>query len=357
MRGFGWLGCGLAMAVSVAPSVAFAGEVDDEAPKRFSLSLSGGIRPDMAALGSTIVQDGSVDIADSSFINQVYSTSKALMSDRDNMTLKDNSDRTDSVYNLLSDYKAGGSILGAELGGDVRYELDEVGLPLFVKTGFYYTSRMSGGEQSRTLGDVPSQYDDLKNLIGASGYDVDDFVGGTMATSWTAAWTEIPISVGVKAEARRPLTMAYGYAGISIMSGGFDIGIDLDEKYARAVTTHFIENPEGALIPYRLLDQSPGAVKDTIKFRTTAMGLNYGAGVQAGLSRRVAVFVELNSSGAAATVYSEGLSPKTQQLLTSLSSSTLADENGGDPNWFRNLAYPVVMQGASGRIGVRAYLF
>jgi hypothetical protein len=308
----------------------------------------------MASLGSTIVQDGSVDIADSSFINQVYSTGKALMSDRDNMTIKDNSDKTDSIYNLLSDYQAGGSILGAELGGDVRYEFDEIGLPLFVKTGLYYTSRMSGGEQSRTLGDLPANYDDLGLLLAAGGYDADDFVGGTMLTSWSAAWTEIPISVGVKAETHRPLTMAYGYAGVSIMSGGFDIGIDLDEKYARAVTTHFVENPAGAIIPYSLLDQSPGAVKDTIKFRTTAMGLNYGAGAQAGLNKHVAVFVELNSSGAAATVYSEGLSPKTQQLLTSLSSPDLAQ---GDPNWFRNLAYPVVMQGASGRIGVRAYIF
>ena len=196
------------------PTVAQAAE-DDDTPKRFSLSLSGGIRPDMAGLGSTIIQDGTVDIADSSFIKQVYSTNKALMSDRDNMTLKANSDNTDSIYNVLSDYKAGGSLLGGEIGGDVRYELDEVGLPLFLKAGFYYTGKISGGEQSRTLGNLPENNDDIGLLLTVYGHDVNDYVGGTMITNWSAAWTEIPISVGVKAETNRPLTMAYGYAGAS----------------------------------------------------------------------------------------------------------------------------------------------
>ncbi len=353
VRGFALVGL-----VAFIPAMAMAGDDDDDTRKRFSLSLSGGIRPDMAGLGATIVQDGTVDVADSSFINQVYSTDKALMSDRNNMTLKNNSEKTDSIYNVLSDYKTGGALLGAELGGDVRYELDEVGLPLFVKVGFYYTSTMSGGEQSRTLGDLPANNEDLKLLMSLYGLDVNDYVGGTMTTDWSAAWTEVPISVGVKAEARRPLTMAYGYGGVSIFSGGFDIGINLDEKYARAVTTHFIENEAGALVPFTLLDQSQGPVQDTIKFRTTAVGLNYGAGIQAGLNRHVAIFVELNSSGAAKTVFAEPYGDKTAALLTSASSAALADgDAGGDPNWFRDIAYPVVMQGASGRIGVRAYIF
>jgi hypothetical protein len=345
--------------MATVPSMALAGDADDDDKrKRFSLSLSGGIRPDMAGLGSTIVQDGTVDIADSSFINQVYSTDKALMSDRNNMTLKNNSDRTDSIFNVLSDYKTGGSLLGAEVGGDVRYELDDLGVPLFVKAGFYYTGKISGGDQSRTLGNLPENNDDLQLLMALNGLDVNDYVGGTMLTSWSAAWTEVPISVGVKAEARRPLTMAYGFGGVSIFSGGFDIGINLDEKYARAATTHFIENDAGALVPFQLVDQSQGPVQDTIKFRTTAVGLNYGAGVQAGLNKHVALFVELNSSGAAKTVFAQPYGDRTSALLTSVSSATLADEEaGGDANWFRDIAYPVVMQGASGRIGVRAYIF
>ena len=352
----GWIaGVGLMVAI---PSMAQAEEGDDDgARKRFSFSLSGGIRPDMAGLGSTILQDGSVDIADSSFISQVYSTNKALMSDRDNMTLKANSDATDSIFNVLSDYQEGGSLLGAELGGDIRYELDDLGVPLFIKTGFYYTSRMSGGEQSRTLGNLPENNQDVSVLLALNGLDVNDYVGGTMITDWSAAWTEIPISLGVKAEAKRPLTMAYGYAGVSIMSGGFNIGIDVDEKYARSVTTHFQENDSGALVPFTVLDQSPGAVQDTIKFRAGALGLNYGAGVQAGLNKHIAVFIDLNSSGAAKTVFADEYSNKAARLLTSVSSATLADEDSGDPGWFQQLAYPVVMQGASGRIGVRAYIF
>jgi hypothetical protein len=339
----------LPLVLLAAPAWAADG---DEKPKRFSFGLSVGVRPDMAGIGSTIVQDGSVDVADTSLANLAYSTDKALMSDRNNMTLKANSDKADSIFNVLSDYQAGGSLLGVEVGGDVRYELDDVGLPLFVDAGLYYSSRMSGGQQSRTLGDIAAQSEDLALIAAVYGLDVNDFVGGTMITEWSAAWIEVPISVGIKASVPRPHTFAYGSAGVSVFSGGFDIGIDVDEKYANVLNTHIVD--EGGLVP-ALYDQSPdGGVKDTIKFRTTAVGLNYAVGAQAGLNRHVAIFLEINQSGAAKTVYAQPLGEDTKRLLTSASSQTLADS---DPDWFQDIAYPVLMQGASARLGFRAYLF
>ena len=347
-----------AVALAAVSLVNVAQAADDKKPTRFSIGLSGGIRPDMAQLGSTIVADGSVDMADTSMAALAYSTDKALMSDRNNMTLKANSDNTDSIFNVLSDYKEGGSLLGVEFGADVRYELDEIiNFPLFVDAGFYYTSRMSGGQQSRTLGDIAEQSELIAGVAAAYGLDPADYSGGTMVTEWNAAWMEIPISVGIKVPVK-PHTFAYGSAGVSIFSGGFDIGIDVDEKYANVLNTHIVD--EGGLIP-EVIDQSAeGGVKDTIKFRTGAVGLNYGLGVQAGLGKRVAFFIELNQSGAAKTVFTQGLKDETKRLLTSASSHTLADESedgSGDADWFNDLAYPVVMQGASGRIGIRAYLF
>ncbi len=320
---------------------------DDKKPKRFSLSFSTGIRPDMAQLGSTIAQDGTIDVADTSFASVAYGTSKALMSDRDNMTMASNSAATDSVFNTLADYKEGGSLLGAEFGADMRYELDDaINWPLFVKTGFYYTSKISGGSQSRTFGDLAEQSETVQAAATLNGLDVKDYSGGTMKTEWDAAWWEIPISIGAKVHIK-PHTFAYGYAGVSIFKGGFDVGIDLDDTYARIMTTHI----DGATV---VTDYQVGATKDTIEFRATAVGLNYGLGAQVGIGRTWAVFLEMNASGAAKTVYANAYSENSKKLLTSVSSMSVAS---GDEAWFQTLAYPVVMQGASGRIGVRAYLF
>jgi hypothetical protein len=330
--------------------VAEAAEKDDKKPKRFSISFSGGIRPDMAQLGSTIAQDGSIDVAETSFANLAYSTNKALMSDRDNMTLAQNSKQTDSVFNVLDSYKEGGSLLGAEFGGDLRYEFDDlIDWPLFLKTGFYYTTRVSGGEQSRTFGDLAEQSQTVRDLAAINGLDPEDYSGGTMKTNWNARWWEIPISIGAKVHIK-PHTFAYGYAGISIFKGGFDVGIDVDDTYSRILGTHV--DTSQAIPP--ATDLSPGAVKDTIQFRTTALGLNYGLGAQIGIGRTWAVFLELNASGAAKTVYAQKYSEGSKKLLTTVSSQSLAES---DETWFQTLAYPVVMQGASGRLGVRAYLF
>jgi len=334
------------------PAMAQAGDDD----KRFSIAIGAGIRPDMAGLGSTIVQDGSVDVADTSLAALAYSTDKLLVSDRNNMTLKANSDKTNSVFNVLSDFEQGGSMLGLEIGGDARYEFDDViDFPLFLDVGFYYSTRMSGGQQSRTLGNIAEQSETIQLISAVYGLDTADYVGGKMITEWNASWMEIPISVGLKTPTKRPLTYAYGNIGVSIFSGGFDIGINADEKYLNVLNTHVIEN--GTPIP-DLIDQSPdGGIQDTISFRTGAVGLNYGLGVQAGVGKHVAFFIELNSSGAAKTVYASAMQADTKRVLTSASSATLADQDSGDPVWFQDIAYPVVMQGASGRLGFRAYVF
>ena len=361
---FRTLGPVLAVAAFVS-TPALAGDDDDAKPMRFSLGLGLGIRPDMAGLGSTIVQDGTVDIADTSLASY-YSTDKFLMSDRNNMTLDHNSSNTDSIFNLQDGYTAGGSMLGLEKGGDLRYELDDlINVPLFLKVGFYHTHKMSGGEQSRTMGDVVPNLPDTyqAGIEFATGSSVDDFAGGTMKTTWNASWTEIPISVGMKVPVR-PHLFVYGSAGVSIFKGGFDITVDIDEQYANVLATHVdVTTLSG-------VNLSPGAVSDTISFRTGAVGLNYGLGTQINIRKRWAVYFEMNASGAAKTVYANqdgpALKDETKQLFTAASSQLLANGNpsgedgtniDGDPMWFDQLAYPVLLQGASGRLGVRCYFF
>jgi len=323
----------------------------DDGPKRFSVGLAVGLRPDMASLGGTITQDGTVDTSDTTMADLVYATGKALMSDRDSLAIWHNSSHTDSSFRLMDEAPVlGGPLLGIEIGGKVTYEFDDlIDFPLFATVGFHYATRMSGGHQERTFGDAAAASPTLAGLLAANGENPADYVGGKLITDYDASWFEIPISVGIKVPiAKRDYTHAYGSFGISMFQGGFSVGLDSDEQYSNVLATHIDTD---ALTVTNL---SPGAVQDTIDFKLGGMGLNYGLGVQTGVAKGLAVFMELNSSGTAKTVYSSAMKPETRQLLTATSSASLAE---ADPQWFKRLAFPVVTGGASVRLGVRYYFF
>lgn len=334
------------LAVALLPGTALA----KDPAKRFSLDLGFGITPDMADLGTTIAQDGTVDTADSTVANMVYSTDKALMSDRNNLALYYNSKNTGSAYNLLGkEPTIGNPMLGSEIGLRGRYELDDViDFPLFVQAGFFYTTRMSGGQQSRTLGDAVVQDPTIANLMQLNGENPADYAGGTMVSNYNASWLEIPIAVGLKIPVDRRHTYAYGAVGASWFRGGFSVDLDVDEKYANALTTHLDTD---ALTVHNL---SPGAVKDEIKFVNAGLGMNWQLGVQAGIAKGFAWYAEFNQSGTAGTVYSSKMKAETQQLLTATSSEALA---ASDDQWFKRLAFPVVTTGAAFRTGLRYYFF
>lgn len=321
---------------------------DDKKPRRLSFDISAGITPDMAGLGSTIAQDGTVDTSSTTLANLLYSTDKAFMSDQSNMTIWHNSQDTESTFNLLgSEPVVGGPLLGRELGGRLRYELDDlIRYPLFIQAGAYFSKRISGGYQERVLGDAAEQNASVALLLALNGASPDDYVGGKMTNQYDASWMEIPISLGIKVPSKRKYTFGYASAGVSIFKGGFSVAFDADEKYAAALATH-VDTTE-----LTINNLSPGAVSDQIDFILDGIGLNYGIGIQAGIRPGLAFFGEMNSSGAAGSVYSTDLKPESKQLLTALSSESLATE---DPEWFDKLAYPVVATGASYRIGLRYY--
>lgn len=316
--------------------------------KMFSLGLAFGLKSDMAALGNTIAQDGTVDTAGSTIANQVYSTGQVLMSDRNNMAIYHNSGNTNSAYNLLgSEPTVGNPMLGMDIGLQAQYEFDELFFPMFARTSFHYIFKISGGEQSRTLGDAASESTSVNALLTANGLDPADYVGGTMKSTYNASWMEIPITLGFKV----PITgrtFAYAGIGVSFFQGGFSVDMDIDEKYANALATHIDADA------FTAENLSPGAVKETVEFKIGAMGINYLLGAQTQVTDDLALFLELNASGTAKTVYSSKISDKAQKLLTATSSQTLAQE---DPNWFKRLAFPVVVGGGSVRLGAKYYLF
>ncbi|MBW2256642.1 MAG: hypothetical protein JRI25_18880, partial [Deltaproteobacteria bacterium] len=88
------------LAVTSLLAAPLAQAADDDL-KRFSISVNVGVRADMAGLGSTILQDGTVDTADTTLANAVYGTDKALMSDRSNLAIWHNSDNGDETFRML----------------------------------------------------------------------------------------------------------------------------------------------------------------------------------------------------------------------------------------------------------------
>jgi len=335
--------------------------------KRFSIGVNLGLKADMANLGATIAQDGTVDLADTTVASAFYSTDKLVMGDRDNLAIWYNSDTTDSDFKLLgADPTLGGPLLGADIGVSVQYELDEIlSIPLYVKTGFNYVTRFSGGVQERQLGTVLS---DLTAPDGAApelavpfalkGYFPEDFDGGVLKSSFDAAWFEIPVSLGFKIPVKDQ-SFFYGWIGASYFSGGFDVHLQMDKQYVNAVTTHVDTTLDPTEMVTPGVDQSTEeGLDEVVQFRAGTIGLNYGVGGQVDLGYGLVWYIELNSSGAAKTVYSNDLSPRGQEVLTRLSSETLGAVGGASNDyWFKRLAFPVVMGGGSLRTGLRFYLF
>ncbi|ACY19100.1 porin OmpL1 [Haliangium ochraceum] len=320
----------------------------DEGAKRLSVDLSFGVRPDMASLGQTIAQDGTIDTADSTMANLVYSTGQALMGDRNNMAIWHNSSNTNSTFRLLGEEpEVGGPLLGLDIGANARYELDDhVGFPLFVRAGFHYITSVSGGQQRRVLGDAAQANPDIAGLLMANGENPADYIGGVMESEYSASWLEIPITVGFKVAINEDSFM-YAGAGISLFRGGFSVGMNVDENYANVLATHI--DTEALTVT----NLSPGAVNETVEFQLGGVGVNYMIGGQAAIADTGAVvFLELNSSGAAKTVYSSRLDANARRLLTATSSASLYSE---DPEWFKRLAFPVVAGGGTMRVGLRYY--
>lgn len=335
---------------------------DGELKKRLSLTFTSGIRPDMAQLGGTITQDGTVGTADSTIANALYATSNAFMSDRDNLTIWDGSNTTEADFRLMGqEPTVGGAMLGIELGARARYELDDVvNFPMYVSLGFHHTSKMSGGEQSRMLGDVGTTNQTVNTLFLLNGLDPADYDGGVMTNEYDASWTEIPLSVGIKVKAKKkPFTFAYGQFGVSQFAGGFSVSMNMDQNYVNALASHW-DSDTNQVVNYANHEDDEGnqytigPIDDTVEFKLSGMGLNYGLGVQAGTKAGIAFFAELNSSGTSQVVYGSNMKDDTRKLLTATSSDVLPR---ADENWFNRLAFPVVTTGASFRTGVTYYFF
>jgi hypothetical protein len=344
-----------APAAPAAPVVTRAPEPEaagSSSPKRFSFGFNVGLKGNQANLGDTITKDGTIDTASSTVARTFYATSHAIMSDRNNAAIKYNSGNTGAPFNQLTDYKEGGALTGIDFGAQAQYDMDDlINLPFFLRGAFNYQMTLMGGSQSRTLGDVSVTNPQANALLTANGLTPADYAGGTMTTKFSSSSMEIPISIGFNARVGEK-TRVYLGVGASWFNGGWDVKMNIDEKYANALGTHV--NTTALTATNYWKNFGGGSLDETVTFRASGIGVHYFLGIEQMLTGDLAVFAEIFASGMAKLSYSSQLSDKAQKLLSSTSSETLAQQ---DPNWFKRLAFPVVLGGATIKVGMKYYLF
>jgi len=349
--GVAWAASASAQEVAEGGPMGAPGDRGDRTTRRpntLSVGLYAGFRPDMAQLGSTIVKDGVVELGETNVLRAFGGTKYFLMSDKDDDVAFAAGETTNSPWKFLQSRKSSGPLTGLTLGLDVRYELHDHGLPLFVKLGFDYTFKIIGGTHERVLGsaiDSATPFGPaIKEVTGGT-------EGGKLRTTATSMWVEVPLTVGFAIPFRGGHKV-YAGVGASYFNGNFSITFDSDERYMRAASTF----TDGTRVygPY-----ARDANVTKVQFDYGGIGPNFSIGAEARLSNRSAVFLEFAGSGVSGTVYSNDLGPAGSQALTLANSNAVGGSvvpYSDDPTLFKRFAFPVVLGGAYFRFGYRFYV-
>ncbi len=311
--------------------------------KSFSVGITLGIVSDLAALGSTIIDDGTLDTADGSLANAT-NTGLLIMSDKDDAVALTSSQNTNvGPLQFLSGFEEAGPMMGMSIGGYAMYDfLSLADLPFFARLGFDYVVQVSGGEHSRTLASGVDQYADAN---GFSRPISGSYTGATMKHTFTSSWLEIPLTVGICLPVGK-YGKVYGGLGMSYFNGGWALEVDLDAEYAQYLTM-FAGNAQ-ALVT--------SEVKEKVEFKVSTISVNFCLGAEVNVAYGIAVSFEYWGSGAAQTVHSETkFSSNAAQIMT----AALAGEDAAaaDSEYIKQFAYPVVLGSSFFKFGVKYYIF
>ncbi len=319
-----------------------------DSKRRFlAIGLTAGVVADMSQLGSAITNDGVVDLNTESLASTT-GIGKLLMPDKDCALQSYSSEGTNAEpLRVIDDYEEGGPLIGLDTGMYVMYDTTpHLDLPFFVRLGFDYAFKISGGEQMLKLGPGPDQVADSSDFAQPSEFN---FEGGTIKTTWNSSWMEVPLTFGVILPVM-DLGKVYGGVGVSWFRGGFSIQVDADKKYA-AFLTSYDENVYSDA--ENLMVTEP--INETIEFMTYGISFNMLLGLEVFLSENAAATVEYWASGTMQTVYAETeFSDTAKQAMTMATAGP--DAAGKDPEYIERFAYPVVLGGSMLKFGVRYYL-
>jgi opacity protein-like surface antigen len=219
-----------------------------------SVGVSFGILPNAAGLGTSIANDGldkNIDI-DGAANTTGYDTLILIPSEKSMLD--------DETSGLVKDVEVNGPMTAMDFGFVARYDM--LGY-LFVKTGFNYSMKMSGGESKYT------------------------FVAGGAKNEFTwdyQAWA-IPLTIGFNLPLNDgKLNLYMGLSG-AYMSGYWEVDCKIQQ-----VTSTIGAAGTGVNNAITALDA--GTAKDTPKFEASGIGMGYMFGVDAEVAPNISVFVE-----------------------------------------------------------------
>lgn len=308
--------------------------------RALSISLQFGIAADVSGVSSAISNDGVLDINEDSLAANA-GMSKLLMSDKDLATIFYSSQSTNAMpLKTLSDYKVGGALIGMDIGFTMMMDFLPWKVPVFVRTGFDYTTVISGGKQSLTLGGGPDA------AAGASGFPVPSggFAGGHADVTWKAMNIDTQLTFGfiwgVKGKGK-----IYAGLGLSYFYGGFSITIDANSKYVAFVTS--VKGKPGLMVNRDL--------NEVVTFRTHGLSGNMLIGGEFVLWGPVSFYAEWYMAGAMTVEYAKTeFSGDAKKVMTVVMGGASAADL--DDEFIERFAYPTLVGGSLIKFGVKYYI-
>ncbi len=316
-------------------------EQEQEVWRAASIGLTAGYLYDICTVGSAILSGGVAPLNGDSLASKA-GFEYLLMPDKDLMALNEASGNTGaSRWKVVDGYQAGGVMEGVDIGTYAMYDFNDwLGVPLFIRGGFSYVTKLTGGVQEVTLG---AGVDEIAGDGGSSWPQPVSYKGAQMKAEWGAQWMEVPVSVGMTWEC---LDRGKVYAGIggSWFHGGFSVSVDMDKEYAAFLTAYEGEPAKQIVEP----------VKETIQFTSYGLSANMFLGMEAFVSQNWALTAEYWSGGFANTVYAETeFSDTAGEVMTMALGGP--DVTGQDKKYISRFAYPVVLSTVTIKFGVKYY--
>lgn len=308
--------------------------------RALSIGFQFGIAPDMSGLGSAIANDGVLDISKDSLAANA-GISKLLMSDKDVATIFYSTQSTNAApLKTISDFKVGGALIGLDIGFSLMMDFLPWKVPVFVRTAVDYTTAISGGKQSLTLGSGPN--------IAAAASDfpipVGGFTGGKANVTWKSMAVDAQLTLGliwgVKGKGK-----IYAGLGLSYFYGGFSIGIDANAKYVA-----FVTSVKGN--PQMMLHQD---LKEVVTFRTYGVSGNMLIGGEFVLWGPVSFYAEWYLAGTMKVEYAKAeFSGDAKKVMTIVMGG--ASAAGLDSQFIERFAYPTLVGGSLIKFGFKYYI-
>jgi len=285
----------------VALAVAFSFSMPAMAAPLNGLSVDLGFayNTNGADMGATILKDGEEGAGNGLFGDVILSENTMLAaSDSGFLAVAAGNPALVAPISSVSD---DGAMSGINIALRLRYDFLNM---FFARLGFTYDVQTGGGDDSfRITNDTAT----LQTLLvskgvapGALGAWVPSIAGKTVTQEWTYGSWSIPITIGINIPLSQKFNL-YAGLGLTYWSGWWQLE-------ASAPAGYIVDDRDNSGVIDAVDLNAIGAVKEEVKFSGSGIGINWVVGVTAEVYENVSLYVEIDTTTAAAMSDNENLS-------------------------------------------------